>query len=85
MDLEGRLPVDAMGSERVMRDLYADGAHDALSDAIGEIEASVVLGNVSISRGDYRSDHDYVLAICIQAVKDLRDIYEKHRIPASQP
>lgn len=68
-----------------MRDLYADGAHDALSEAIGEMEAAVILGYQSINRADYRSDHEYVLDICIRAITDLRDAYEKQRIPASKP
>lgn len=60
-----------------MDDLYYDGAHDALVEAVQEVKAAMVMGYPDLKRADHRTDTEFWTAVVVRALEDLRESYAK--------
>lgn len=58
-----------------MSQAYYDGAHDALTEAMQEINAAWLINPVKYE--DFTSDREYWRAVALEAVQALYDSYEK--------
>ena len=57
-------------------DLYYDGAHDALTEAIGEVKAAMIMGYPDIRRKDYRREDEFWQDIAVRALTNLQESYD---------
>lgn len=55
---------------------YYEGAYDALTEAIGEIEAAWVLGHPGIERKHYDTDVAFWSAVMAETLKALQASYK---------
>lgn len=56
-------------------DLYYDGAHDALTEVLGEVKGAFLMGYSDIKRRDYPVERDFWVAIVVRAIEDLKESY----------
>ena len=54
---------------------YFDGASDALTEAVTEMNAIFVKGDPTVRPADFRSNAEYWQALAIHAVETLRSSY----------
>lgn len=57
-----------------MNDVYYDGAHDALTEAEGEIKAAWII--TPVKREHFTSDSDFWREVALEAIRALRDSYD---------
>jgi len=60
-------------------DLYYDGAHDGITEALQEVKAALVMGYGDIKVSHYDTHLNYYLAIVDRALTDLQESYERDR------
>ena len=55
---------------------YYDGASDALTEAVTEMNAIFVKGDPTVQPEDFRTSNEYWQALAIHAVETLRSSYD---------